>query len=112
MDRGGWWATVGRVTELDLTEQITHTHTHTHTQTQDCWECVQSTWNSKCSVSNNMIIAVQLAFKPETKLGFLVLLTFRRWMGETIGPSGIFLDSFPAPEAAAGLPAVWGMASR
>ena len=30
MDRGGWWATVGRVTELDLTEQLTHTHTHTH----------------------------------------------------------------------------------
>ena len=27
MDRGAWWATVHRVTELDMTEQLTYTHT-------------------------------------------------------------------------------------
>ena len=29
MDRGAWRATVGGVTELDMTEGHTHTHTHT-----------------------------------------------------------------------------------
>ena len=29
MDRGAWWATVHRVTELDTTEATEHTHTHT-----------------------------------------------------------------------------------
>ena len=61
MDRGAWRATVGGVTESDMTEG----HTHTHTHTQDCWECVQSTGNSKCSISD-MIIAVQ----STSKLGF------------------------------------------
>lgn len=55
-----------------------------------------------------MIIAVQ----STSKLGFLVLLTFRHWTGETSEPMGIFLDSFPAPEAAPGLPAVPDMAGR
>ena len=31
MDRGAWWATVHRITELDMTEHLSmHTHTHTH----------------------------------------------------------------------------------
>ena len=30
MDKGAWQATVHRVTELDMTEQLTHKHTHTH----------------------------------------------------------------------------------
>ena len=28
MDRGAWWSTVHGVTELDMTERLTHTHTH------------------------------------------------------------------------------------
>ena len=32
MDRGAWRATVHGVSELDMTEQLTHTHTHTHTR--------------------------------------------------------------------------------
>ena len=28
IDRGAWWATVHRVTELDMTEVTSHTHTH------------------------------------------------------------------------------------
>ena len=27
MERGAWWATVQKVAELDMTEQLTHTHT-------------------------------------------------------------------------------------
>ena len=30
MDRGGWWTTVHRVTEADLTEVTDHTCTHVH----------------------------------------------------------------------------------
>ena len=86
MDRGAWRATVGGVTEPDITEVLTHT--------QNCWECVQSTGNSRCSI-NDMIIAVQSTFK----LGFLVLLTFRHWTGEASEPLGIFLDSFPSPRS-------------
>ena len=33
MDKGAWQATVHRVTELDMTEQLTHKHTHTLTHT-------------------------------------------------------------------------------
>ena len=36
MDKGAWQATVHRVTELDMTEQLTHTHTHTQFQKQMC----------------------------------------------------------------------------
>ena len=33
MDRGAWQATVRGVTDIDMTEQLTHTYTHTHTHT-------------------------------------------------------------------------------
>ena len=37
MDRGGWWATVHGVAELNMTEKIhTHTHTRTHDYTHTC----------------------------------------------------------------------------
>ena len=36
-DRGGWWATVHGVAELNMTEQIpTYTHTRMHAYTHTC----------------------------------------------------------------------------
>ena len=43
MDRGAWQATVRGVTDIDMTEQLTHTytHTHTHTHTHTIWNFPQ-----------------------------------------------------------------------
>jgi len=49
MDKGVWRTTIHEVTELDMTEWLTHTHTHTHTQLSHPWHLTALT-RGKCTL--------------------------------------------------------------